>query len=119
MAKFRLRIAHQMRNTTYDSDVWLPGDKENEHLGDDRGTLVGDGTPYPVASATIEMVPLDEEAEAMIGLEEARLARNGGGMNPVDQLPLIMQALVQKDDYEERYVPGFPGHQRPVPKAAK
>jgi hypothetical protein len=116
VAKFRLKIAHQMRNTVFNSDVWLPGDKENESFGDDRGTLVGDGTPYVVTDATIEMVPLDAEAEEMIRREEARLARNGGSMNPVDQLSTVMQALTQRDDYEARYVPGFPGHQRPQPQ---
>lgn len=113
MAKFRLKIAHQLRNVQFDSDVWLAGDKENESLGDEKGALVGDGTPYPIKSATIEMVPLDEEASSMISLEEARLAKNGGGMNPVDQLPMVMQALIQKDDYEARYIPGFPGQPRP------
>lgn len=119
MAKFRLLSAHQLRNSAYNSDVWLPGDKENEHLGDERGTLVGDGTSYPIASATLEMVPLDEEAEAMMEAERERLARGAASMNPVDQLPVIMQALAgNQDDYEKRYVPGFDGKQRPQQKGA-
>ena len=97
MAKFRLKMAHQMRHSGVDSDVWLPGDTENEHLGDEKGTLVGDGTPYAVRSATIEMVALDEEAEIMIRDERDRLARN-------------------HTDYDDRYVPGFPGVPRPAPR---
>ena len=107
MARFRLRSAHQLRHNEYKTDVWLPGDKENEHLGDERGTLVGDGTPYPVAAATLEMIPLDEDAERMLRKEEERLA--GQTMNPIDSLPLV----VVRDDYENRFVPGFPGVQRP------
>lgn len=113
MAKFRLLMAHQLRNSVFNADVWLPGDKENEHLGDEKGTLVGDGTPYAVVSATLEMVPLDEEAEVMIVAEQKRLERNNGAMNPIEHLPAVMQALVQKDDYDERYIPGFPGKLRP------
>lgn len=113
MAKFRLLSAHQLRHNQYShaGDMWLPGDKENEHLGDEKGTLVGDGTPYPVVSATLEMIPLDEEAEAMIEAEKERLAKGAGTMNPIDQLSTIMQA--NRDDYEERYIPGFDGKQRP------
>jgi hypothetical protein len=114
MAKFRLKAAHQLRHSGVDSDVWLPGDTENEHLGDEKGTLVGDGTPYPVKSATIEMVALDDEAEAMIRDERDRLARNHTSMNPVEHLPTVLQALVQRDDYDDRYVPGFPGVPRPA-----
>ena len=116
MAKFRLRTAHQLRHSELKTDVWLPGDKENEHLGDERGTQVGDGTPYPVVSATLEMVALDEEGRAMLEIEEARLAHASASMNPIDQLPVTLQALLGhgRDDYEDRYVPGFPGTQRPV-----
>ena len=108
-----------MRHKEYNSDVWLPGDKENEHLGDDRGTLVGDGTPYVVVSATIEMVPLDAEAEGMLAAEEKRLVANSASMNPVDQLPVIMEALLKRDDYESKYIPGFPGIARPQPQPRK
>ena len=115
MAKFRLKTAHQLRHAELKADVWLPGDKENDHLGDERGTLVGDGTPYAVANATLEMVPLDEEAEVMLRAEEDRLARSNATMNPVDQLPVTLQQLlgVGRDDYEDRYLPGFPGTPRP------
>ena len=100
--KFRLKSAHFI-----EGDKWLPGDKENEHLGDDKGTIVGDGTPHQIKSPTLEMVPLDEEAEKALDAEMERLARNSASMNPVDQLP------VRGDDYDERYVPGFPGTKRP------
>ncbi len=50
-------------------DKLLPGDLENEQfLGPERGTVVGDGTPYPIKWPTLEMVALDEEAEAMLTL---------------------------------------------------
>ena len=116
MAKFRLKTAHQLRNSELKTDVWLAGDKEHEHLGDEKGTLVGDGTLYPVVSATLEMVPLDPDAEIMIEREHARLARSQGAMNPIDQLPVTLRELLGQgnDDYEERYVPGFPGTQRPT-----
>lgn len=123
MAKFRLKSAHQMRNievrsTAHSTDVWLPGDKENEHLGEEKGTIVGTGTPYPVVSATLEMIPLDEEGEEMIAAEEHRLARNHASMNPVDQLPITLQQLIGggRDDYDERYIPGFAGVPRPAPR---
>lgn len=101
-----------MRNTEYNTDVWLPGDKENEHLGDERGTIVGDGTSYKITHATIEMVALDDEATKMIHDEEARLSRNSGSMNPIDQLPSV---IGPQDDFEKRFLPGFPGTPRPVP----
>lgn len=114
MAKFRLLSAHQMHNSVYNSDVWLPGDKENEHLGEEKGTLVGDDTPYPVVSATLEMIPLDDDAEVFMEKERERLARGAASMNPVDQIPVLMQALnAGQDDYEKRYIPGFDGKQRP------
>lgn len=121
MAKFRLRTAHQLRNTELKHDAWLPGDKENEHLGDERGTVVGTGTAYEIASATLEMVPLDAEAEAMIEAEEARLARAQASMNPVDQLPVTLREMMgigARDDYEDRYVPGFAGTPRPEARPA-
>lgn len=119
MAKFRLRTAHQLRNADLKHDAWLPGDKENENLGDERGTLVGSGTPYPVTYATLEMQPLDAEAEAMIETEQARLARAQASMNPVDQLPVTLREMMgvgPRDDYEDRYLPGFPGQPRPEAK---
>ena len=93
MAKFRLLAAHQLRNTDLKADVLLLGDKETEHLGDERGTLVGDGTPYPVVHATLEMLPLDAEAEAMLNVERERLSRNHASMNPIDQLPVVLAQL--------------------------
>jgi len=101
MARFRLRAAHHLMNAEMKTPAWLPGDTENEHLGPERGTIVGDGTPYPIESATTEMVPLDAEAEAMLAAEEERLARNGGTRTPVDHLP-----GTTGDDFESRYVPG-------------
>src|SRR5215204_6057546 len=118
MAKFRLLSAHQMRNNIFNTDVWLPGDKENDHLGDERGTIVGDGTPYPVVSATLEMAALDEEAEAALEVERERIARGAASMDPVGQLPILMDALnAGRDDYDRRYTPGFPGQQRPQAKS--
>ena len=109
MAKFRLLAAHQLRNSELKADVLVLGDRETEHLGDARGTLVGDGTPYPVIHATLEMEPLDDEAEAMLTVERERLGRNS--MNPIDQLPV--QMVGGRDDYDDRYLPGFPGTERP------
>jgi len=113
MAKFRLLAAHQLRNTELKADVLLLGDRETEHLGDERGTLVGDGTPYPVVHATLEMLPLDADAEAMLEVERERLASNHASMNPIDQLPVMLAQLAGRDDYDNRYVPGFPGVARP------
>lgn len=105
--KFRLLSAHYI-----DGDKWLPGDKENEHLGDEKGTIVGDGTPHPIKTPTIEMAPLDEEAEETLERERERLTHNSAAgqatMIPVDQL-----ALTIRDDFEQRFIPGFPGTPRP------
>jgi len=114
MARFRLRAAHYLMNDEMKAPAWLPGDTDNEHQGPERGTVVGDGTPYPIAQATTEMVPLDAEAEAMLAAEEERLARNGGTMTPVDQLPGTTGG---GDDYEDRYVPGT-NRPRPAAKGA-
>jgi hypothetical protein len=111
MAKFRLLTAHQLRNSDLKADVLVLGDRETEHLGEERGTLVGDGTQYPVVHATLEMLPLDEAAELMLNTERDRLARNHASMNPVDQLP--MQIIGSRDDYDDRYIPGFHGTLRP------
>jgi hypothetical protein len=109
-------VAHQLRHKDLNTDVCLPGDQENHHLGDERGTEVGDNTAYPIVSATLQMVALDEEAETMLRAEAERLAKNNGSMNPVDQLPVNLQQLlgVGRDDYDDRYLPGFPGTPRPV-----
>jgi len=111
MAKFRLLAAHQLRNSDLKADVLVLGDRETEHLGEERGTLVGDGTSYPIVHATLEMLPLDNEAEAMLDVERDRLASNSASMNPVDQLPVMLAG--GRDDYDNRYVPGFPGTARP------
>ena len=115
MARFRLLSAHQLRNVDLKADAWLPGDKETEHLGDEKGTIVGTGTAYPIVSATLEMAPLDAEAEAMIADEVQRLARVNGSMDPVNQLAVTLQQLTtpQHDDYEKKYIPGFDGTKRP------
>ena len=119
MARFRLRAAHYLDNVEMKTPAWLPGDTDNQHLGDERGTVVGTGTAYPIESATTEMVPLDAEAEAMLAAEQERLARNGGTMTPVDQLPGTTQGQGDlargRDDYEDRYVPGS---NRPRPRSA-
>ena len=93
MAKFRLLRAHYLPG-----DKWLPGDMENEYLGDERGTVVGDGTQHNVRWPTLEMEPLDDEAREMLARERERLEMDAGTMTPVDDLPL--------DTYEAMYVPG-------------
>jgi hypothetical protein len=93
MAKFRLLRAHYMPG-----DKWLPGDMENEHLGDEKGTVVGDGTPHLVRWPTLEMAPLDEEAAALLDRERERLEMDAGTMTPVEQLPM--------NSYETMYTPG-------------
>lgn len=117
MAKFRLLAAHQLRNSDLKADVLVLGDRETEHLGDERGTIVGDGTNYPVVHATLEMLPLDEAAELMLNTERERLARNHASMNPVDQLPVQMAG--SRDNYDDSYIPGFPGVPRPQKGSAQ
>jgi hypothetical protein len=111
MAKYRLRIAHEME-TNDGQRLWLPGDVTNESLGDEKGTIVGDGTPYKVRWPTLEMEPLDDEAKAAIAKEEERLQINDGVRDPIEALP-IGPAVV--DDYEERYIPGMDGRRRGTP----
>lgn len=115
MAKFRLLHAHQLRHAELKSDVWLPGDKENEHLGEERGTLVGDGTPYPIECPTVQMVALDPDGENMLEAERGRLSHNETSMNPLDHLPTTLAQLFGggRDTYDDRYIPGFPGVPRP------
>lgn len=108
MAKYRLRIDHELE-TTDGQRLWLPGDMTNEPLGKE-GTIVGDGTPYKVRWPTLEMIPLDAEAEAGIAKEEERLQVNQGTMNPIEALP------IGPDDYETRYIPGMEGRHRQPPK---
>lgn len=97
MAQYRLRSAHYMPG-----DKWLPGDVENENiLGPEKGTIVGDGTPHVVNWPTLEMEPLDDEASAMIAKEMKRLEINSATMKPVENLSMHM------DQYEKNYIPGL------------
>lgn len=104
--KFRLLSAHYFPN-----DKLALGDTELSDRGEEKGTIVGDGTEYPICPLsapkvgamfpTLEMAPLDDEAEEALQEERERLNRNAASMTPLEQLPL------QGDDYERRYVPGF------------
>lgn len=113
MARFRLRSAHWLLRRDHQTHAVANGDQENIHLGDEKGEIVGDGTPWVVDACTLEMIPLDAAAEAMIAAEEAQLANNRASMNPIDGLP----STVGRDDYDNRFVPGFPGMVRPQAKA--
>lgn len=115
MAKFRLKTAHVLRHNVAESEVMLMGDKELEEqgLGEEKGAIVGDGTPYPVTSATIDMEPLDDEAREMIAAEEERLTQNQASMQPMELLARTMGQPV--DDFERRYL--APGQPRPQRKA--
>jgi len=111
--KFRLRSAH-----FFPGDMYLKGDKELGG-GEDGGTLVGDGTPYPVVplsavpgreqvmTPTMEMVPLDEEAEAALEEERVRLDATQASMIPIEQLARHLETTRISDQHEEKYVPGF------------
>lgn len=105
--KFRLLSAHY-----FDGDKYLEGDKENENTkGENMGTVVGDGTPYPVRWPTLEMLPLDPEAEALLEKERERLRLNQASMNPIEELSM--------DAYEAEYVPAFNTRRRePLPDGA-
>jgi hypothetical protein len=98
--KFRLKSAHYLEN-----DIYLPGDTEMSSFGDEKGTVVGDGTPYPIVWPTLEMEPLDEEAEAFLEKEKERLRMNDASTTPIDDLPM--------DKYEENYIPAFNRPRRP------
>jgi hypothetical protein len=105
MARYRLKVAHAL-DTTDGNNVWLAGDVEapptarpNEEPVYENGTIVGDGTRYVVKWPTLEMEPLDAEAEAMVEKERERLTMNDASASPIDDL------LV--DDHEERYIPGL------------
>jgi hypothetical protein len=113
-ARYRLRSAHYI-----DGDKWLPGDVDVKDVDErfppeegqtrsDRGTVVGAGTDHVIRWPTLEMVPLNAEAEHMLELERKRLDTNTASMNPVDDLPMEM------DQHEKRYIPGFPGHRREI-----
>lgn len=99
--KFRLKSAHY-----FDGDIYLPGDVETAGQGEERGTIVGDGTPYKIKWPTLEMEPLDEEAEKWLEKERERLIKNDASMTPVEDLAM--------DSYEKEYVPGFNTRRRPA-----
>ena len=101
MARYRLLSAHYI-----DGDKLLYGDKENITFGDEKGTIVGDGTEHVIRWPTLEMLALDADAESMLDKERERLAANQASMTPVENLALNM------DDYETRYVPGYPNARR-------
>jgi hypothetical protein len=119
MARFRLKTAHVMMHTSYSTEVVLEGDKEaiDAGKGEEKGTIVGDGTPYKVVSATLEMEPLDDEARVMIDEEIDRLSKLQGSMQPLELLAKQFGAPV--DDFEKRFLPGFPGTPRPQAPTAK
>lgn len=105
MAKYRLLTAHTFN---VEGGVYLLGDKEVFDMGkgDEGGTVVGDGTPYPVQWPTLEMVPLDKEAEDMLNKERERLRINDASMSPVEELAM--------DGFEENYIPGSNKRRRPM-----
>jgi hypothetical protein len=107
MARYRLRIAHELETQDGTQRVYVPGDMDNE-AGEGSGTVVGDGTPYRVRWPTLDMIPLDDEAEAMIAREEERLARNAAVNNPIPE-------GAGTDYFEEHYIPGSPGRRRKPP----
>lgn len=106
-AKYRLLTAHYIAG-----DKWLPGDFENQNLGEEKGTIVGAGTDHLIEWPTLEMIPLNEAAEAMLEKERQRLERNAGSMNPVDMLPNGVA-----DPYDSNYVAGTGARRRPAPPA--
>lgn len=95
MARYRLKSAHYI-----EGDKYLPGDTENEAQGPEKGTIVGDGTPHVIKWPTLEMEPLDEEAEKIIEKERERLTKNDAVMNPIEKLDL-------ENAWEANYVPGL------------
>lgn len=101
MAKFRLLRAHYLPD-----DKYLLGDLETEHLGEEKGTIVGDGTPHRIDWPTLDMEPLDDEARELLEQERKRLEMDAGMMNPVDNLPM--------NDYEQDYIPGTNARRRPM-----
>lgn len=113
-ARYRLKSAHYI-----DGDKYLLGDVEAKDVDErfppeegqtrtNRGTVVGAGTKHVIRWPTLEMEPLNAEAEHMLELERKRLEVNTASMNPVDDLPLAM------DQHEKRYIPGFPDHRREI-----
>jgi hypothetical protein len=105
MAKFRLLSAHYL---DVNAGTWLPGDKEefDAGKGDERGTIVGDGTEYPIKWPTLDMVALDEEAEMLLERERQRLITNDGSRDPVEELAM--------DGFEQNYIPGSNKRRKPA-----
>lgn len=117
--KFRLRSAHY-----WPGDLYLEGDRERG--GGEDGTVVGDGTQYPITVLskynprlreqvmlpTLEMVPLDAEAEAALEEEQQRLDATQASMIPIEQLARQMEAGRISDQHEATYVPGFDNARR-------
>lgn len=101
MAKFRLLRAHYLPD-----DKYLLGDLETEDKGEEKGTVVGDGTPHRIDWPTLDMEPLDDEAREMLARERERLEIDAGTMNPVDELPM--------GAYEKDYIPGSNIRRRPM-----
>lgn len=101
MAKFRLLRAHYLPD-----DKYLLGDLETEHLGDEKGAVVGDGTPHRILWPTLDMEPLDDEARELIEQERRRLELDAGSMTPVEDLPM--------NEYETNYIPGSNQRRRPA-----
>jgi len=101
MAKFRLLRAHYLPD-----DKYLLGDLETEAQGEEKGTVVGDGTPHRIDWPTLDMAPLDEEAEELLAKERKRLEIEAASMTPVEDLPL--------NEYEANYIPGSNARRRPM-----
>jgi len=107
MATFRLLRAHYLPD-----DKYLLGDLETEDRGEQKGTIVGDGTPHRIDWPTLDMEPLDDEARELLERERERLQIDAGTMNPVDNLPMTMTPTM--DQYEKDYIPGSNQRRRPM-----
>ena len=110
MAKYRLLAAHELETQDGLQRAYLQGDDETASLGEEKGAIVGDGTPYKVRWPTLRMLPLDAAARALLEKERQRLELNHAHMNPIEALP------INPDEYEQRYIPGFEGVTRRPPK---
>lgn len=108
MARYRLLSAHYLPD-----DKYLLGDKETEHIREEGGAVVGDGTPHRVDWPTLEMEPLDDEARAMLDKERERLEKAHTSMNPIEALALQYNPMLM-DKYEEDYIPGTGQRRRPM-----
>jgi hypothetical protein len=72
MARYRLKSAHYLAG-----DKWLPGDAENQHLGDERGTIVGDGTDHEVKWPTLEMDQYEQNYVPGLNVRRKKPAADG------------------------------------------